>query len=279
MSLRGRYIIDKIKATTAKHFRLPCPPYGDPGYWDAAYASLGPEDTYEWGDVSLNDLVNSTYRRVEWDPHRGTSHTSKELKQSTSFADLFGMTRNGGENEAIVVLGCGNSRLGEQIVKHGDWRGPVIQVDVSGRVIESMSQRYGIAELIAQGKMSFVQDDATELSAFRDASVDLCLDKGLIDAIHCADDDECQLEKILRSVGRILKPGAVFGFLSFSRPEFLLPKLMKNEVTGVRRKLWIDMQVNELDTILMYRMRKATDSCQHKQLRHRARVRSNKFRK
>ena len=39
MSLRGRYIIDRIKKAVSKHLRMPCPPYGDPVYWDRAYMS------------------------------------------------------------------------------------------------------------------------------------------------------------------------------------------------------------------------------------------------
>lgn len=241
-----------------------------------AYLSLGPEDAYEWGDVSLEDLKIYNFRHVEWDPHRATSKLSKEIHQS-SLGDTLGISPHGDQNEAILMLGCGNSRLGEEMVEQGGWRGPVIQVDVSGRVVESMSQR--CQHLVTQGKMSFVQDDACELSAFRDASIDSCLDKGLIDAIHCGDEVD-QLTKILKSVGRVLKPGAPFVFFSFSRPEFLLPRLMKDEMADIRRRRWNDLQVQELETILLYKMQKAEDSGKNKQLRYRPnRIRNDKFKK
>jgi hypothetical protein len=38
MSLTGRYIIDRTKGFL-KQFKLPCPPYNSPQYWDAAYKS------------------------------------------------------------------------------------------------------------------------------------------------------------------------------------------------------------------------------------------------
>ncbi|KAL3920171.1 MAG: hypothetical protein SGILL_003398 [Bacillariaceae sp.] len=176
------------------------------------------------------------------------------------------------------MLGCGNSRLGEEMVGDdgGGWKGPIIQVDISGRVIESMSHR--CHDLVTQGKISFVQDDACELSAFRDSAVDACLDKGLIDAIYLADEVD-QLGRILKSVGRVLKPGSSFVFFSFSRPEFLLPRLMKDEMADIRRRTWTNVQVQELEKILLYKMQKA-DTPRNERLRSRTnRIRNDKFRK
>lgn len=264
MSLRGRYIIDRIKRAVGDYFRLPCPPYGDPQYWDAAYASFGPGDSYEWGDVSLDDVYEYTYHPIEWDPIRQSTSSSNKRDatkvQSSTLAAALNVAPLAEMDQPLLMLGCGNSKFGEDMIGRG-WRGPIIQVDVSGRIVDSMSQRCG--DLISNGHMNFVQDDATELSAFWDGMMDACLDKGLLDAIYCAD-EYSQMVKISNTVNRVLRPGGSFVFFSFSRPEFFLPKLLLSNHSrslqqGHERKtkrLWSNLEVHELGKILLYRMQK-----------------------
>jgi ubiquinone/menaquinone biosynthesis C-methylase UbiE len=269
MSLRGRYVIDRIKQAVGHRFRLPVPPYGDPGYWDGAYKSFGPQDSFEWGSVSLSDILEYNFKPLPWENEvlkDGTKH-SPETLSSTTLGETLGVHPEAETDEPMLMLGCGNSRLGEEMIQHG-WRGPLIQVDVSPRVIDAMSQRCG--PLISNGHMNFVEDDATELTAFRSGMVNACLDKGLMDAVYCADEYE-QCASILKSVHRVLKPGGTFIFLSFSRPEFLLPKVAMAPSTGTmttksrshRRggsgdanPLWENIQVQELPQILLYRFQK-----------------------
>jgi ubiquinone/menaquinone biosynthesis C-methylase UbiE len=270
MSLRGRYIIDRIKSVISNHFRLPCPPYGDPRYWDAAYMSFGPQDSFEWGDVTLDDVLDYKYRPIEWDVRSSTSTTATTAPQHSSLGDALGIHPNADQDEPILMVGCGNSKIGEDMIDWG-WRGPIIQVDVSSRVIETMSHR--CHELIKTGHMNFVQDDACELSAFRDGRVQACLDKGLIDAFFCAEEYD-QMRGILRSMSRVLKPGGSFVFLSFSRPEFLLPALMKDEMQDIRRRQWSNLQVHELEKILLYKIQKVNFNV-HDPLRYRHARRGN----
>lgn len=285
MSLRGRYVIDRIKNVVGNHFRLPCPPYGDPGYWDAAYMSLGPQDSYEWGDVMLDDdLMQYNYRTVEWNVNNvhqsssssySSSSVSSAIQQST-LGTALGIHPHAKKDEPMLMLGCGNSTLGEDMIRQG-WRGPLIQVDISSRVIETMSHR--CHALIQNGDMNFVQDDACELSAFRNGMMQSCLDKGTIDALYCAEEYD-QLGKILKSVGRVLKPGGLFVFLSFSRPEFLFPRLLKEEMQDVvRRRQWTNLEVQQLEKILLYKLQKVDDN-QQEELRYRPnKIRTNKYRR
>ena len=180
MSLRGRYIIDRVKRAIGGTFSLPVPPYGEAEYWDAAYRSFGPADSYEWGNVSLDELMEYEHRPIDW-----ATGKPANFKATRSLAETLGVQPNADKDEPILMLGCGNSQMGEQMISAG-WRGPIIQVDVSARVIDSMSQRCG--PLIQQGHMNFIQDDATQLSAFRNSMIQACLDKGLIDAIFCANE-------------------------------------------------------------------------------------------
>lgn len=249
MSLRGRYFIDRVKKAIGGTFSLPVPPYGDAEYWDAAYRSLGPADCYEWGDVSLAELMKYEHRPIDW-----ATGKPANAKATRTLGDTLGVHPEAEKDEPILMLGCGNSQLGEQMISAG-WRGPMIQVDVSARVIDTMSQRCG--ELIQQGHMNFIQDDATELSAFRNNMIQACLDKGFIDAIYCADQYE-QCKRVMKSVHRVLRPGGNFVFLSFSRPEFLLPKIVDSDYRR-NRALWQDVQIHELPQIMVYKFKKAED--------------------
>ena len=70
-------------------------------------------------------------------------------------------------------------------------------------------------------------------------------------------DEYQQCSSILKSVQRVLKPGGVFVFLSFSRPEFLLPKITLSS-NDWKQTGWETIQVQELPQILLYRLQKAS---------------------
>uniref|UniRef100_A0A7S0F5D7 Methyltransferase domain-containing protein n=1 Tax=Craspedostauros australis TaxID=1486917 RepID=A0A7S0F5D7_9STRA len=260
MSLAGRYVIDRVKRFIGKSYKLPVPPYGDPGYWDRAYKSFGPHDSYEWGNISLSGLKEFKYTNIDWNNALYPNSTivqNADAKYDGSLGECMGVKPKASKDQPILMLGCGNSKLGEEMIIDGGWRGPLIQVDVSGRVVEAMSQRCG--HLIENGHMNFVEDDATQLSAFPDGMFDACIDKGMIDAVFCADEYE-QCEAMLSSVHRVLKPGGNFVFLSFSRPEFLLQNIFMANGDGAasrrRRPEWERMHIYGLDSIMIYRFQK-----------------------
>ena len=256
MSLRGRYIIDRLKRAIGTHnFRLPVPPYGEAEYWDRSYRSLGPDDSLEWGDVSLNDFMEYDHKRLDHYYHGGGRGGAAYTTLKTTLAATMGIAPNASKDEPILMLGCGNSRMGEEMIEKG-WRGPLIQLDVSSRVVETMSLRCG--PLIQQGHMNFIQDDATELSAFRPNMMQACLDKGLIDALFCADEFE-QCQRVLKSVHRVLKPGGNLLVWSFSKPDFLLPHILDASSIKHTRNMWDEIQIHELSKILLYKFQKKQD--------------------
>lgn len=228
------------------------PPYGDINYWNNSYQGFDYSDCFEWGNVSFHDLKHYDFQQVEWDSSSGNK---KSVTSTTTLGKTLSVESHGDSDQAILMLGCGNSRLAEDMLQHG-WRGPIIQVDVSSRVIESMSHR--CSNYIVNGDMNFVEDDATELSAFRSEMMHACIDKGLIDAMYTADEYQ-QCSSIIKSVQRVLKPGGVFVFLSFSRPEFLLPKIAFSS-SDWNRTSWESIQVQELPQIMLYRLQKASNS-------------------
>ena len=224
-------------------------------------STVGPQDSYEWGDISLSDIKEYDYFPVEWDAQKFSSYSSQQSIQSTLSAALnitahdLNSTKKQ-QRQSILMLGCGNSKLGEEMVTEGNFKGPVIQVDVSSNVVENMRDR--CSDLVEKGNMSFVHDDATELSAFRDGMIDACLDKGLIDAIFCAEDFQ-QMNQIQDTVARVLRPGGSFVFFSFSRPEFILPKLMVSDRSPSKALPWKNIEVQQLPKIMLYKMQKKDD--------------------
>jgi ubiquinone/menaquinone biosynthesis C-methylase UbiE len=124
--------------------------------------------------------------------------------------------------------------------------------------------------------MELVQDDATSLTAFEDSTIDAVVDKGMMDALFCASRPDI-LMQVMKSVNRVLLPGGIYGFFSFSRPEFLLKQLLEpidgkddnsHDVLGFKKRrsrkdlngnktMWKDVQVRALENILFYRFEKA----------------------
>mmetsp|Transcript_26596 Transcript_26596/g.48267 ORF Transcript_26596/g.48267 Transcript_26596/m.48267 type:complete len:320 (-) Transcript_26596:74-1033(-) len=281
MSLRGRYVIDRVKRAVSSRLTLPCPPYENHEYWEGVYRNLGPSDVFEWGGVGFEQLdkhrYNATIHAHELIPH-GYPHQHQQQEEGqaqkdtdkdwneTTFGEAIGVDPVQ-DGKRILLLGCGNSKLGEEMVQMGGWTGPIVQTDISARVISTMSERCHTADFSTDANTnnkdedvwSFVQDDAAQLSAFEDASIHGCVDKGLVDALFCASHS---VSDILESVHRVLVPGGIFCLFSFSRPEFLLPQILPaidddSSDSSKCQTMWNNIQIRQLDSILMYRYQKA----------------------
>ena len=268
MSLRGRYIIDRVKQAVSGYLLLPVPPYGEPNYWEHSYKTLGPYDVNEWARLTLSDLKKYRYKPVplssdhsnllgkSYRPNPDTSKEGKGGKILTSFGETIRVHPEAGQDEPILIAGCGNSKLGEDMVE-AKWQGPIIQVDVSGRLCDSMSIR--CAPHLPNGNMQIVQDDATRLSAIAEGKVRAYIDKGLLDALFCADEYD-QVIDCMRAAHRILAPGGTMITLSFSRPEFFLTRLLQRH-DGYRLNIpWENVEIRLLDRIYLYRFTKRSSA-------------------
>lgn len=223
MSLLGRKIIDQFK-TSLPRLTLPVPPYGSGKYWEKVYNTLGVNDVYEWGDLTMEDLEIVRYKKQFQDGIRdlygdsvvledATTTTSTRIDSSSmveeDFEKVIGVSLieyanytngNDGDNHdendnpaksksSILILGCGNSNLGEEIYSyydkqyathqnmHADANADtandkqytnaqqqasaigmnisIIQCDISPSVVSTMSERYAHLP-----NMSIVQADA-----------------------------------------------------------------------------------------------------------------------
>ena len=188
-------MIDRVKAAVAHRFKLPCPPYGMPAYWEGVYQKLGPDDVYEWGSTSLKDVMNYRYDasvyadEVQKFGFDQTEDGNGQIMVETTFGETIGVPPEGNaeRKSKVLLLGCGNSKFGEDMLSiPGGWcshegggngqpRTTIIQADVSQRVVSTMSKR--CAPFVANGSMELVQDDATSLTAFEDGTIDAVVDK------------------------------------------------------------------------------------------------------
>lgn len=261
MSIRGRHVIDRLKRVLAPYIRLPVPPYGQPNYWESSYRTLGPDDTREWAYLDLAKLKEYSYTPVALpDEQRmalggstpSTPPPSATGSLTTSLGETLQVYPQASTDEPILIVGCGNSKLGEDMLT-AQWRGPILQVDVASRVISALSIR--CAAHLPTGDMQIIQDDATLLSALADANVAAVLDKGLLDALFCADEDE-QIRDCLVAAHRVLQPGGCLVTLSFSQPAFFLPRLLW---TAKGAPKWKRVEIRQLETIFLYRFLKADE--------------------
>eukprot|EP00058_Branchiostoma_floridae_P014709 XP_002600197.1 hypothetical protein BRAFLDRAFT_204501 [Branchiostoma floridae] len=123
--------------------------------------------------------------------------------------------------EQALVVGCGNSRLSEDLYDVG-YRG-LTNVDISEVVVRQMTER----NVEKRAEMKFLQMDVMKMD-FPDSSFSAVLDKGTLDALMPDSQSETQ-ERVTRmfdEVGRVLKVGGRYVIITLAQ-EHILKKLMQ----------------------------------------------------
>jgi len=148
--------------------------YADGEYWETRYRERPDEATFEW--------------YVGW----------KELGGlfSAAVPDF---------DAKVLMVGCGNSCVSEDACRAG-YTG-IVNVDISGSVIDSMRQRCDNLGL----HMEWIEGDVTQLARtarIADCSFDVVFDKGTLDALSCGSRGE-DSRKMLMEAHRVLRPGGI----------------------------------------------------------------------
>ncbi|KAG0151627.1 hypothetical protein CROQUDRAFT_667878 [Cronartium quercuum f. sp. fusiforme G11] len=154
-----------------------------------------------------------------WDERYRQESPESHFDWFQSFSDLESLIRHYVPlNQArICVLGCGNSTLSQDMYQAG-YRS-LVNVDISQVLIERMHNTHP--------HMTWVRADVRELP-FEDASFDVAIDKGTMDALMCSKGDVWEpsaevianCKKVVDEVVRILKPGGVWIYVTFGQPHF-----------------------------------------------------------
>ena len=117
------------------------------------------------------------------------------------------------KSDKILNLGCGNSRLGEDLSEEG--YEDITNIDFSAKVISIMEEKCKSKF----PKMSFKVMDALNMKEFQTGSFNTIIDKGTLDSILCADNSVPNAQKMLAEVFRVLAPGGHYICITYGDPE------------------------------------------------------------
>ncbi|KAL0223502.1 hypothetical protein P9112_002892 [Eukaryota sp. TZLM1-RC] len=116
------------------------------------------------------------------------------------------------ENHRILVVGCGNSRLSQQL--HDDGFKHVTSIDISQWVIDQMQEKY--RETCPDLEWQVM--DVKRLD-FPSESFDVVIDKGTIDAILCGKDSFDNAHAAHKEIQRVLQPNGTYINITYGTPE------------------------------------------------------------
>ncbi|KAM4812191.1 eEF1A lysine and N-terminal methyltransferase isoform X2 [Urocitellus parryii] len=131
--------------------------------------------------------------------------------------------------ERVLVIGCGNSELSEQLYDVGYQ--DIVNIDISEAVIKQMKER----NASRRPQMSFLKMDMTQME-FPDASFQVVLDKGTLDAVLTDEEEKTlqQVDRMLAEVGRVLQVGGRYLCISLAQAHIL-----KKAVGHFSREGWM----------------------------------------
>ena len=155
------------------------PDFSSVEYWESRYAS-DPKGAYDWL------LPYSSLRSI-----------------------LLPRIQNRHDAE-ILMLGCGNSRLSEELYKEG-FRN-VTNMDFSPIVVDQMSMRYSVFS-----EMDFLVKDVCE--PYDSDVYDLIIDKGTFDCILTGENSFQRAGFLLQNACRGLKGGGSYCMVSHGMPD------------------------------------------------------------
>ncbi|XP_062181091.1 uncharacterized protein LOC133885396 [Phragmites australis] len=169
-----------------------CNDYGAAAYWDARYTSSG--SPASGGGAGFFDWYQ-TYPAL------------RPLLR----ARVPAFSR-------VLMVGCGNSLLSEDMVKDG--YEDIVNIDISSVVIEQMREKHSDIP-----QLTYMQMDVRDMSFFGDESFDCVLDKGTLDAMMCADDAPHGASKMLAEVARLIRPRGIYLLITYGAPKERVPLL------------------------------------------------------
>lgn len=214
--------------------------YGRAEYWDARY--LSDTEPFEW-----------------FQSYRGISHllTPNHLTPNKPFSIEKENTKPTFPSKMkarVLILGCGNSRFGEDMLKDG-WTGGITNVDFSTVVIDAMKAKYQNSDFMnkievklkrdsknksniasvkgssnstpngkvgAEGSFPFMEFDCVDITLglpYKNETFDLIICKGTLDAILCSPGAESKVSAMMSECSRVLKNSCSMLVVSYGCPE------------------------------------------------------------
>jgi len=116
-------------------------------------------------------------------------------------------------SDRILVVGCGSSRLSEDMFHDGFTN--ITNIDISPAVIQGMKQKHSDHPLGNSYKLL----DVSQMSEFLPASFDVVIDKATLDSILCGEGSVSNCDKSCNEISRVLKPGGFYLLVSHGDPD------------------------------------------------------------
>jgi ubiquinone/menaquinone biosynthesis C-methylase UbiE len=120
----------------------------------------------------------------------------------------------------ILHLGCGNSRLAEEMLEDHKNQEHV-NIDISEVVIRKMIEKHK-----GKGNNQFIHMDALRMT-FPAGSFDVAIDKATLDTILCADNSIDNSLRYLQEVYKVLKANGKYLLVTFAPPDERIPYLRR----------------------------------------------------
>jgi SAM-dependent methyltransferase len=191
--------------------------------------------TYEWyqGYRQLRHLLNPIHFSARSSLNSQVSLNGHSLKPAEGRPLLLAgqsshdyVTFPSREDTRVLILGCGNSTFGADMIRDG-WAGQIVNIDFSSVVIDQMQAKYNDAfyksldpKKKAPRRMQFICADMTRGLPFETGSFDLVVSKGSFDAVLTSAGSVGHVRKLVQEIVRVLAPGhGVFFLVTHSNPD------------------------------------------------------------
>nr|CAB3263765.1 methyltransferase-like protein 13 [Phallusia mammillata] len=141
----------------------------------------------------------------------------------------------------VLVVGCGNSNLSEQMYDTGCQK--ITNIDISKTVIKQMQDRNK-----GRDQMHWLEMDITKMQ-FEDESFSVVIDKGTLDAMMSGDEMSKQIDEMFEEIGRVLKNAGRYICISLAQ-DHIMKKMLdyfpsRNWLVRIH-KVWTDSSTDDV---------------------------------
>ncbi|PAV19595.1 S-adenosyl-L-methionine-dependent methyltransferase [Pyrrhoderma noxium] len=189
--------------------------------------------------MSTTDVLpekNEQYGTMEyWNERYQKESDGQSFDWFKSYKDIADLIQEliPDKSSRILMLGCGNSKLSEDMYDDGYQN--IVNIDYSSIVIEQMKERHGET----RSSMEWHEMDIRDLK-FDDNSFDVAIDKGTMDAMmtakgdvwdppeHVINDCNKEVDEVLRV---LKKTNGRFIYITFGQPHFRKRYLTRPQTT------------------------------------------------
>ena len=117
------------------------------------------------------------------------------------------------KTDKILNVGCGNSRLSEELYEDGFE--DITNIDFSNKVISQIEEK----NKSKYPKMTFKIMDVLDMQEIQTGSFNIVFDKATLDSILCGDNSGSNAQKMISEIHRVLAPGGRYICITYGDPE------------------------------------------------------------